>query len=85
MPARLTSTPAASRAAASAYSVEDDAPSVIWPNQPSGSPISSRAQRSATCSSSVAAGDVRHSIGFTFRAAEISSPRIPGGEPVIPK
>ncbi len=85
MPRVRTSSPAASRAAASAHSVDDDAVSVIWPNQPAGSPSSSAVQRSVTCSSSVAAGEVRHSIAFTFRAAAIVSPRMPGGEPVIPK
>ena len=79
------SRPAASRAAASAHSVDELAVSVICPNQPVGSPSSSAAQRSVTCSSSVAAGDVRHSIAFTFRAAAMVSPRMPGGEPVMPK
>ena len=59
--------------------------SVIWPNQPAGRPSSSATQRSVTCSSSVAAGDVRHSMAFTFSAAAIISPRMPGGEPVMPK
>ncbi len=59
--------------------------SVIWPNHPSGSPSSSSTQASVRCSSSVAAGDVRHSIAFTFSAEAISSPTIPGPEPLIPK
>jgi hypothetical protein len=59
--------------------------SAICPNQPAGRPSSSAAQRVVTASSSVAAGDVRHSMAFTFSAAAMVSPRMPGGEPVIPK
>ena len=36
-------------------------------------------------SSSVAAGDVRHSMAFTLSADARSSPRIPGPEPVMAK
>ena len=59
--------------------------SVIWPNQPSGSPSSSSTQASVRCSSSVAAGDVRHSIAFTLRAEAISSPTIPGPRAADPE
>ena len=79
------SSPAASRAAASAYIVDAEAVSVISPNQSGGRPISSATQRSTRCSSSVAAGDVRHSIAFTLSAAATVSPRMPGGEPLIAK
>ena len=59
--------------------------SVIWPNHESGRPISSPTQASVRSSSSVAAGEVRHSIALTLSAAQISSPTIPGPLPVIPK
>ncbi len=85
MPRVRMSSPAASRAAARAYRVEDDAPSVIWPNQPVGRPVSSASQRTVTCSSSVAAGEVRHSIALTLSAAAMVSPRMPGGDPLMPK
>ena len=58
---------------------------MIWPNQPAGRPISSATQASVRSSSSVAAGDVRHSIALTLSAAAISSPTMPGPLPVIPK
>jgi hypothetical protein len=38
-----------------------------------------------TVSSSVAAGEVRHSIPFTFRVAAIISPRMPGADDVMEK
>ena len=38
-----------------------------------------------TCSSSVAAGEVRQSIAFWLRAAIRSSARIPGSDAVMPK
>ena len=33
----------------------------------------------------MAAGEVRHSIAFTFSAAVMVSPRMPGGDPLMPK
>ena len=79
------SSPAASRAHARPYIVEVDAVSVISPNQPAGSPSRSSTHASVRCSSSVAAGEVRHSIAFTLRALAISSPTMPGPLPVMPK
>jgi hypothetical protein len=38
-----------------------------------------------TSSSSVAAGDVRHNIAWTFKAADRNSARIPGALPVMAK
>ena len=65
--------------------VEVDAPSVSIPRQPSDIPRSCRSQSMTSSSSSVADGDVRHNIPFTFRAAVSASPRIPGPDPVIAK
>ena len=65
--------------------VDAEAVSVISPNHPVGRPVISATQRSTRCSSSVAAGDVRHSIALTLSAAATVSPRMPGGEPLIPK
>jgi hypothetical protein len=48
-------------------------------------PSSCRTQSTATSSSSVAAGEVRQSIAFTFRAAVRNSARIPGSLPEIAK
>ncbi len=73
------------RAAAMAQRLETDAVSMITPSNPSGRPRSWRSQSTATCSSSVAAGDVCQSIPFTFKAADRSSPRMPGAEPVMLK
>ena len=84
-PSSRAATPAASRAAVSATSVEVEAVSVIIPNHEAGSPSAAASQRSTTCSSSVSAGQVFHSIPFALSAAATSSPRIPGAEPVIPK
>jgi hypothetical protein len=55
------------------------------PKKSGGSPIHSRSQPSVTCSSSVAAGDVRHSMPLTFSAALSISPRMPGPEPEMAK
>ena len=82
---RMRRSVCASRAAASAYSVLDDAVSLITPNSGSGSPTIWRSQSSATCSSSVAAGAVRQSIALTFSAAARVSPRIPGPDPLEAK
>ena len=75
----------ASRAAASAESVEVEAVSSMCPNQFSGKPSNCLIQPSVTCSSSVAAGELRQSIAFTFRAAISISARIPGSEAVVGK
>ena len=85
MPRSRMSRPSASRAAASAYSDEAEAVSVISPNQSDGKPSRSATQPRVRCSSSVAAGEVRHNMAFTLSAAAISSPTIPGPEPVMPK
>jgi hypothetical protein len=66
------------RAAVSAASVEVEAVSSMWPCRPSGRPRSCRTQSRTSSSSSVAAGDVRQSMPFTFRAAMRNSARIPG-------
>ena len=58
--------------------VEIDAVSLMMPNQPSPRPSSWRSQSIVRCSSSVAAGDVFHSIAFTSSAAISSSARMPG-------
>ena len=84
-PRSRTSSPAASRAAASASIVEMDAVSVIVPNHSPSSPMSCRSQSSATCSSSVALGLVFHSIPLTLSAAASSSPMTPGAELEIAK
>ena len=65
--------------------MEVDAPSSMWPIHDAGSPSRSASQPSVTCSSSVAAGDVRQSIAFWLSAAISSSARIPGSEAVMPK
>ena len=75
---RMASPGRASRAAATASMVEIDAVSVVMPNQPSLSPSIWRSQSVTTCSSSVAAGDVFHSIAFTSSVAVSISARIPG-------
>ena len=73
------------RAAVRAARVEVDAVSSMWPWSPSGRPRSCRSQSSATSSSSVAAGEVRQSIAFTFSAAVRNSARIPGSLPEMAK
>ena len=62
-----------------------DAVSVMRPSNASGSPTACRSQPTTTPSSSVAIGDVRHSIAFWPSAAVSISPRIPGPEAVVPK
>ena len=47
--------------------------------------MSWRSQSTATSSSSVAAGDVRQSMAFTFSAAVRNSARIPGSLPEMAK
>jgi hypothetical protein len=42
-------------------------------------------QSSTSSSSSVAAGEVRQSIAFTFSVAASTSARIPGSEPEVAK
>ncbi|GBD30100.1 hypothetical protein HRbin32_01200 [bacterium HR32] len=74
----------ASRAAATAHRVATEAVSMITPNC-WGSPSICRSQSSVTCSSSVAAGLVRHSMPFTLSAADSISPSTPGAEPVMAK
>ena len=73
------------RAAVNAASVDVDAVSSMWPCKPSGKPSSCRTQSTATSSSSVAAGEVRQSIAFTFSAAVKNSARIPGSLPEMAK
>ena len=85
IPRLRMSRPAASRAAASAHNVELDAVSVICPNHGRAGRSARATQASVRSSSSVAAGEVRHSIALTLSAAQISSPTIPGPLPVIPK
>ena len=77
--------PAASRAAASAMSVEVEAVSVSRPSNAAGSPSAWRSQSTTTSSSSVPIGEVRHSIAFWPSAAVSISPRIPGPEAVVAK
>ena len=77
--------PAASRAAASAISVDVDAVSVIRPSKPSGSPSPWRSQSTTTCSSSVATGDVRQSIAFEPSPAVRNSPSMPAPDAVVAK
>jgi hypothetical protein len=81
----MASSGLASRAAASARSVEIDAVSLIRPNQPSLSPRSWRSQSSVLSSSSVAAGDVFHSIAFTLSAEMSISARMPGADAEMAK
>jgi hypothetical protein len=76
--ARIASSGFASRAAARASMVEMDAVSLMMPNQPLPSPRSWRSQSMVSCSSSVAAGEVFHSIALTSSAAMSSSARMPG-------
>ena len=85
MPCSRMSRPAASRAAARAYKEEAEAVSAISPNQLVGRPSISATHCRVRCSNSVAAGEVRHSMALTLSAAAISSPTIPGPEPLIPK
>ena len=61
-----------------------EAVSLMRPNQ-SGRPKRAASHRTATSSSSVAAGAVRHSMALTLKAAATSSPAIPGTDPVMPK
>ena len=83
--ARISSSGFASRAAASASIVEMDAVSLMIPNHPSPSPSSWRSQSNVSCSSSVAAGDVFHSMAFVSSAAMSSSARMPGTDDEIAK
>ena len=57
----------------------------MTPSNVSGSPISRRSQPSATSSSSVTEGDVRHSMPCALSAAERNSASTPGALPVIAK
>jgi hypothetical protein len=82
---RIASSGCASRAAASASNDEIDAVSVVMPNHPSPNPSIWRNQSVATCSSSVAAGDVFHNIAFTSSAATNISARIPGTDDDVAK
>ncbi len=84
-PLAAASSPAASRAAATAISVEVLAVSVSRPSNAGGSPSASRSQLTTTPSSSVAIGDVRHSIAFWPRPAVSISPRIPGPDADVAK
>ncbi len=73
------------RAAASAWSVESDAVSLMVPWNAGGRPSISASQPRTCSSSSVAAGDERQTMAFTFSAAASISPRIPGADPVMAK
>ena len=73
------------RPAARPQSVDVEAASSMWPCSPSGRPSSWRSQSIVSASSSVAAGPVRQSIAFTLSAADRSSARMPGSDPVIAK
>ncbi len=77
--------PVASRAAASAASVDVEAVSSMWPCQPEGRPSSCASQSRATSSSSVEAGAVRQRKPTEFRVAASSSARIPGSDAVAGK
>ncbi len=55
------------------------------PNHSSESPSHWRSQLIVTCSSSVAAGQLFHSMPLTFNAAVSISPRMPGPDPVMEK
>ena len=57
----------------------------MMPNMPSGSPIHCRSQSSTTCSSSVAAGEVFHSMALALSAADSSSAMMPGPGAVFAK
>lgn len=59
--------------------------SVMRPSKSAGSPTAWRIQSTTTCSSSVPAGLVRHSIEFEFRTAVSISPMIPGPEAELAK
>jgi hypothetical protein len=80
-----TSGTAASRAASSAWNVDDDPLSLITPSNDAGRPSSSPSHRVATSSSSVAAGDVRQSIACWLSAAVRNSASTPGALPVLLK
>jgi hypothetical protein len=57
----------------------------MTPSKSAGRPIRSRSHPIVTASSSVAAGDVRHSIACWFSAAERNSASTPGAEALIAK
>jgi hypothetical protein len=57
----------------------------MTPSNESGSPISVRSHERTTSSSSVADGDVRHSMACTFNADDRRSASTPGALPVIAK
>src|SRR5947209_10438297 len=57
----------------------------MMPSKSAGNPISCRSQSSATSSSSVEAGEVRQSIALVSKAAESSSPKMPGAEEEVAK
>ncbi len=77
--------PVASRAAMMTASWAVEAVSSMWPCQPSGRPSSRATQSSVTCSSSVAAGALRHRKPTEFSVAASISARIPGGEDELAK
>ena len=85
MPSTAASPVAAWRAAASAVRELVDAVSVSSPSNASGRPSASRNQRTTMPSSSVATGEVRHSIALATSVAVTISPRIPGPEAVLGK
>ncbi len=73
------------RATARASIVFVDALSPMWPLNDSGNPNSWRSQSMVTSSSSCSAGDVRQRIPTWLSAADSSSARIPGSDPVLGK
>ncbi len=58
---------------------------MIRPSNSAGSPRAWRIQSTTTCSSSVPAGLVRHSIELEFRTAVSISPMIPGPDAELAK
>ena len=85
MPRARMSRSSDSRAAASAVKPPIDAVSYTMPWNASGSPSMCRSQPSVTSSSSVAAGEVRHSIAFTSSAAASASASTVTGAALIAK
>jgi hypothetical protein len=65
--------------------IPTEAVSYTTPSKFFGKRIHWRSQSITRVSSSVAAGQVRHVIAFTFNGAEIISLRIPGAVAVQPK
>ena len=77
--------PVASRAAMIVASCAVEAVSSMWPCQPSGRPSSLAVHASTTCSSSVAAGALRHRKPTELIVAASISARMPGAEAELAK